>query len=144
MLNTNPILENLFLIDITICVTCKTEYGQGIEVSAKGDIYSFGVMLLEMITRKKPTSGFFSNGLYLRKWVVSAFPNNIMSVVDATLKQESSLEEKETKVALQKLEQSCLGVLNVALMCTEEKPHERPLMSSVRKLLLDVWKQMGF
>ncbi|KAL5566087.1 hypothetical protein UlMin_029251 [Ulmus minor] len=136
------------------------EYGQGIEVSAKGDVYSFGVMLLEMITRKKPTSGFFSNGLYLRKWVVSAFPNNIMSVVDATLmqessfeeketkvalqKQESSFEEKETKVALQKLEQSCLGVLNVALMCTEEKPHERPLMSSVGKLLLDVWKQMGF
>ncbi|KAL5566085.1 hypothetical protein UlMin_029249 [Ulmus minor] len=120
------------------------EYGQGIEVSAKGDIYSFGVMLLEMITRKKPTSGFFSNGLSLRKWVVSAFPNNIMSVVDATLKQEASFEEREAKGALQKLEQSCLGVLNVALMCTQEKPHERPLMSSVGKLLLDVWKQMGF
>ncbi|PQQ06520.1 uncharacterized protein Pyn_06538 [Prunus yedoensis var. nudiflora] len=65
------------------------EYGQGVEVSAKGDVYSFGVVLLEMFTRKRPTSDVFSDGLDLRKWVGSAFPDQIWDVVDTTLKQEA-------------------------------------------------------
>ncbi|KAL5566081.1 hypothetical protein UlMin_029245 [Ulmus minor] len=120
------------------------EYGQGIEVSAKGDIYSFSVMLLEMITRRRPASTLFSNGLHLRKWVVSAFPNKILGIVDPNLKQEASFGEEDPDGALQGLEQICLGLLNVALMCTEVKPQERPLMSSVVKLLLNIWKQVGF
>ncbi|PON76400.1 Mitogen-activated protein kinase kinase kinase [Parasponia andersonii] len=64
------------------------EYGQGSGVSVKGDTYSFDVVLLEMFTRKRPTSGMFSDGLDLRKWVVSSFENDILTVVDVALKND--------------------------------------------------------
>ncbi|CAL9003403.1 unnamed protein product [Prunus brigantina] len=87
------------------------EYGQGVEVSAKGDVYSFGVVLLEMFTRKRPTSNMFSDGLDLRKWVGSAFPDQIWDVVDTTLKQEAS--SKDACDDLEKLEQCSIQLLEV-------------------------------
>lgn len=112
-----------------VYIACETEYGQGIEVSAKGDVYSFGVMLLEMITRRRPTSNMFSDGLDLRKWVSCAFPGKILDVVDTTLKQDAYLEV--THGALEELEQCSIQMLDVGMMCTEDNPHKRPPMSSV-------------
>lgn len=95
-----------------------------------------------MITRKKPTSSLFSNGLDMRKWVTSALPNNILDVIDITLKQQASfgcLVGSE-----ERLEQCCCRLLHVALSCTEENPHERPLMSSVVNMLSDISKELKF
>ncbi|XP_059068904.1 putative receptor-like protein kinase At3g47110 [Cryptomeria japonica] len=35
------------------------EYGVGARISAEGDIYTYGIMLLEMLTRKRPTNQMF-------------------------------------------------------------------------------------
>ncbi|KAA8545108.1 hypothetical protein F0562_019892 [Nyssa sinensis] len=118
------------------------EYGQGIEVSTMGDVYSFGVMMLEMITRKRPTSEMFSNGLDPRKWVLSAFPNHILDVVDISLVQEAGA--KDVRGALSRLEQCCTHMLDVGIMCTEKNPRERPPISLVAKRLKNAWKEMGF
>ncbi|CBI36778.3 unnamed protein product, partial [Vitis vinifera] len=118
------------------------EYGQGIDVSTRGDVYSFGVMMLEMITRKRPTNEMFSDGLDLRKWVCSAFPNQVLDIVDISLKHEAYLEEGSG--ALHKLEQCCIHMLDAGMMCTEENPQKRPLISSVAQRLKNVWKEMGF
>ncbi|KAB2630169.1 pentatricopeptide repeat-containing protein [Pyrus ussuriensis x Pyrus communis] len=40
-------------------ISIATEYGQGIEVSAKRHVHCFGVILLEMMTGKRPTSNMF-------------------------------------------------------------------------------------
>ncbi|GMP36408.1 hypothetical protein CsSME_00008547 [Camellia sinensis var. sinensis] len=44
------------------------EYGSEGRVSTNGDIYSYGVMLLETFTRKKPTDEMFSVEINLRQW----------------------------------------------------------------------------
>ncbi|ONK72923.1 uncharacterized protein A4U43_C04F24960 [Asparagus officinalis] len=47
------------------------EYGYGSNPSTKGDVYSFGVIILEAVTLKRPTDEMFNAGLDLHKWVKS-------------------------------------------------------------------------
>ena len=47
----------LFLVNMT------AEYGLGGGVSTKGNVYSFGIIVLEMFTRRKPTQEMFNGEL---------------------------------------------------------------------------------
>ncbi|KAG2665668.1 hypothetical protein I3760_15G019200 [Carya illinoinensis] len=44
------------------------EYGQGGKTSTSGDVYSFGILLLEMFIAKKPIDEMFKQGLNLNKY----------------------------------------------------------------------------
>ncbi|KAH9312660.1 hypothetical protein KI387_027695, partial [Taxus chinensis] len=61
------------------------EYGLGVQVTRKGDVYSFGVLILEMMTRKRPTDDIFTGDNTLPKWVRRAFPEAVKEVVDREL-----------------------------------------------------------
>ncbi|KAK1290639.1 putative LRR receptor-like serine/threonine-protein kinase [Acorus calamus] len=50
------------------------EYGLSGKSSIRGDIYSFGILLLETFTRTKPTDVMFSGGSSMRQWVEDSFP----------------------------------------------------------------------
>lgn len=53
------------------------EYGMGSRVSTYGDVYSYGILLLETFTGKRPTSDIFAEGLDLHKFVKNALPEQI-------------------------------------------------------------------
>lgn len=54
----------------------------GSKVSKEGDIYSFGILLLEIFTGKRPTSDDFGNGLNLNQFVNTALPGRVTHIID--------------------------------------------------------------
>eukprot|EP00253_Pinus_taeda_P005495 PITA_05495 len=99
------------------------EYGLGGRVTTKGDVYSYGIVLLETLTGKKPTHDMFIEGMNLQKWVAHGFPNQVREVVDRSLLSTSNEEDTEL---------DCLSeLISVGLFCTKESPEERPTMMDI-------------
>ncbi|XP_027150568.1 receptor kinase-like protein Xa21 [Coffea eugenioides] len=115
------------------------EYGLGAEVSSNGDVYSFGILLLEMMTGKKPTHPLFTGGLDLHTYVEMAIPDRVMDIVDPVLLCEDhrrttaansrSSPLGETKCNL--LEQCLISLLKVGLACSMHLPEDRINMTQV-------------
>ncbi|XP_061987137.1 receptor kinase-like protein Xa21 [Populus nigra] len=66
-----------------------TEYGLGSEVSPYGDVYSYGILLLEVFTGRRPTGGLFKDGLNLHSFVKTALSISVTEVVDTVLVTEA-------------------------------------------------------
>ncbi|GKB24590.1 kinase-like domain-containing protein [Tanacetum coccineum] len=58
------------------------EYGIGSEMTSSEDVYSFGILLLEVMTGKKPTDGMFNEGPSLHKFAYMALPDHVVDVID--------------------------------------------------------------
>ncbi|XP_031485604.2 probable LRR receptor-like serine/threonine-protein kinase At3g47570, partial [Nymphaea colorata] len=101
------------------------EYGQGLGVSTRGDVYSYGILLLEMFTGKRPTDDLFKETLSLQKWVSQAFPDGVYEVADTELLMKEGGLKKETLVS----------VFQVGLLCTAEAAEDRPDMRQVSAML---------
>ena len=61
------------------------EYGLGSESSKDGDVYSYGILLLELMTGKRPSDTMFSESYNLQMYAEEALPDNILQIVDPTL-----------------------------------------------------------
>ncbi|XP_028955872.1 probable LRR receptor-like serine/threonine-protein kinase At3g47570 [Malus domestica] len=64
------------------------EYGMGHEVWPQGDVYSYGILLLEMFTGKRPTGDMFQGFSNLHNYVKAALPELVLDIVDPVLIQE--------------------------------------------------------
>ncbi|XP_050281606.1 putative receptor-like protein kinase At3g47110 [Quercus robur] len=61
------------------------EYGMGNEMSILGDVYSYGILLLEMFTGKQPTDDMFKDGLNLHDFVKTALLDQVIDSLDPNL-----------------------------------------------------------
>ncbi|CAI0396781.1 unnamed protein product [Linum tenue] len=69
------------------------EYGMGNEISTQGDVYSYGVLLLEIFTGRRPTDETFVAGLNIHRFVKSALSEKLIArVVDPILLNELRLD----------------------------------------------------
>eukprot|EP00253_Pinus_taeda_P007379 PITA_07379 len=139
------------------------EYGIGGRPSMKGDVYSYGILLLETITGKKPTDPVFSeegqSGSTLQSWVGNAFPDRLFEVIDDNLveeirkeedrmlevidrnlgeeirKEEDDEEEESQDVSEIKGHGIAVWLTNIGMLCTKRDPHERPTLREVEASL---------
>lgn len=103
-----------------------SEYGMGGMVSREGDVYSFGIVLLEMFTGRRPTSDELKNFSSLREFVISALPSQVMGIVDPTILDEYDSHEKSARI------KNCVSsILEIGVACSEESPRERMFMTDV-------------
>ncbi|KAG4127723.1 hypothetical protein ERO13_D10G246600v2 [Gossypium hirsutum] len=109
------------------------EYGMGSELSIKGDVYSYGILLLEMFTGKRPTDERFKEGLSLHNFVKVAFPERVIEILDRILVQE---KVKQGTLSGKFLGDDghfqCLNsIFEIGLTCSAELPSARMHMSDV-------------
>lgn len=77
----------IYMVAIFMCL--KPEYGLGNKVSIYGDTYSFGVLLLEIFTGKRPTDADFAQDLSLHRYEQIALRDHqVASVIDEQLRRK--------------------------------------------------------
>ncbi|GAB2254202.1 hypothetical protein Droror1_Dr00022011 [Drosera rotundifolia] len=108
------------------------EYYQSFRCSAKGDVYSYGVVLLELLTGKQPTdsSDFGDNNLV--GWVKQHAKLKISDVFDPELMKEDP-----------SLEIELLQHLKVACACLDDRPWRRPTMIQVMAMFKEIQAGSG-
>lgn len=92
-------------------------------VSQEADVYSFGVLILELVTGKAPlTSLLAEDGVDLPRWVRGAVEQDpTAEVFDAELLRYQNVEE------------DMIRMLQIGIDCTEQSPDQRPSMAQLTK-----------
>lgn len=102
------------------------EYGAGNMVSTHGDIYSYGILILEMITGKRPTDNMFDQGLSLRSSVEMSFDSKVLDIVDTELLKELEDGPATADVPTNQIKvNSVFSLLKLGMFCSEDTPSSR-------------------
>ena len=99
--------------------------------SAAEDVYSFGIVLLELFCGKSPIDDCFTGGLSLTRWVQSAFKDNTVQVIDPQLMSLIPHDGDGPSPHLYCVDET----LGVGLCCAVDTPDERiGIREAVRRL----------
>lgn len=101
---------------------CVAEYAYTTKVNEKIDIYSFGVVLLELVTGREANYGDEHTSLADWAWRHYAEDKPIIDALDKEIVEPCYLEEMTT-------------VYRLALICTSTLPSSRPSMKEVLQIL---------
>lgn len=106
------------------------EYGYSFRITEKSDVYSYGVVLLEVLTGRQPTDNGIPDGAHIVNWISKELrerKKEFTTILDQQLLLRSGTQLQEM-----------LQVLGVALLCVNPTPEERPTMRDVAAMLKEI------
>jgi len=117
------------------------EYGLGGDPSAASDIYSYGIVVLEMMTGRKPTDDMFKGGLNLHTYVKMALPDDkVLQIVDTRLLDNEGyiLDNIRTPRQAATWMNCAVTVMKIGVACSMESPQDRLSLKDALAELLKV------
>ncbi|KAK2995250.1 hypothetical protein RJ640_002604, partial [Escallonia rubra] len=101
------------------------EYGYTLHVDERSDTYSYGVVLMELLTGKRPLDPEFGESVDVVEWIRRKIRDNkpLEEALDPNVGNCKHVQEE------------MLLVLRIALLCTAKLPKERPSMRDVITIL---------
>lgn len=104
------------------------EYGYTLKIDEKSDIYSLGVVLLELVTGKMPIDPSFDESIDVVEWIRRKMKKNesLEQVLDPSIAGECKHVIEEMLLALR-----------IALLCTAKLPKDRPSIRDVITMLAE-------
>ncbi|CAN1185080.1 LRR receptor-like serine/threonine-protein kinase EFR [Linum perenne] len=111
------------------------EYGMGNEVSTTGDVYSYGMLLLEMFTGKRPTDEMFKEGMNLHGYGKVGSWKEAREIMDTLLVEE--IEESSSEI-----KECVVSILGVGVAASTEWPGERMRISEVARELCEIREKL--
>ncbi|KAM1162751.1 hypothetical protein FF1_001752 [Malus domestica] len=104
------------------------EYAYTLQVDEKSDIYSYGVVLMEILSGKRSVDAEFGDGNSIVDWVRSKIKtkDGINDILD-----------KNAGAGCAPVREEMMQMLRIALLCTSRNPADRPSMRDVVLMLLE-------
>ncbi|KAI3976253.1 hypothetical protein MKX01_021795 [Papaver californicum] len=105
------------------------EYGNMLKITEKSDVYSYGVVLLEIITGNKPVDPAFPEEQHIVQWVREHLKNkkDPAKILDPKLQGRPDPQIQEM-----------LQALGISLLCASNRAEDRPTMTDVAALLREI------
>lgn len=106
----------------------------GANASTSGDVYSYGILLLEMLTGKRPTDDIFKNNVSLHQFSKMALPEHVIEIIDPRLLSEEIevIRNNENHNKIRSIMDECLvSLVNIGVSCCDDSPKERMKMKDV-------------
>ncbi|CAI9783014.1 unnamed protein product [Fraxinus pennsylvanica] len=106
------------------------EYGMGKPASPQGDVYSLGVLLLEIVAGRRPMDILFEEGPSLHEWVKRYYPNRLETIVEGAIERRApcaTIQHDSRKIWRDVI----LELIELGLICTQYNPATRPTMLDV-------------
>jgi serine/threonine protein kinase len=118
-----------------MCGHLCSEQGYSTRLTEKSDIYSYGVVLLELLTRRMPVDPAFGDGVDIVTWMRSnltqADRESIMSCLDEEIMYWPEYDQAKA-----------LDLLDLAISCTDMSCQLRPSMREVVNILMRIDKSI--
>ncbi|XP_015621425.2 probable LRR receptor-like serine/threonine-protein kinase At3g47570 [Oryza sativa Japonica Group] len=107
------------------------EYGEGSAASKLGDIYSLGIILLEMFTGTSPTDDMFKDSLNLHEFATAAFPDRALEIADQTIWLHETNYTDATDASMTRgiIQQSLVSLFGLGISCSKQQPRERMVLA---------------
>ncbi|KAL0332445.1 UNVERIFIED_CONTAM: putative receptor-like protein kinase [Sesamum calycinum] len=112
------------------------EYGTGSPVSTLGDVYSYGILLLELFTGRRPVNEAFKDNFNLHNFIKLALLDEVLKIIDQSALHEEDLKDDCLRELNKELMIDCLvSILQIGIACSAENPQDRiNMMQVVHKL----------